>query len=284
MQNSILIVIDLEATLAERSIENNVYLVDNTKSIGSENVGQADLVTIIRGTSNLDGGIADAVVMNWLATGISSAPHTLPKAYFSTDFDASRYKDLLDDIRSADTLESVASLAASHEKELPGGGVTSVLASNGRRLEVETVPTDATGRALGTEEQLSSAALSPVVIDIKGPAVKNGVIFPAQYGSPDLSTEGWYWSASVDTRKVGEHVYTVVVMIYRPEREGDNVLWKPEYYSFDARIRVTDDVTVNGFTGYGPGILPLIPAPLVAPHDAAPDAEPETSPAHGDIL
>ncbi|MFC7647213.1 hypothetical protein ACFQX6_46840 [Streptosporangium lutulentum] len=40
---------------------------------------------------------------------------------------------------------------------------------------------------------------APVITDITGPAVTEKIMYPAQYGSPDMIYDGWYWAATVDT-------------------------------------------------------------------------------------
>lgn len=89
----------------------------------------------------------------------------------------------------------------------------------------------------------------PVLASISGQAVDLGVILPARYGSPDPQTGGWYWSATVDTSRVGTWSYTIRIDLPRPGA-------RPLRLTHAARICVTTRPRRNGFTGAGQGLLP----------------------------
>lgn len=263
MQNGIIVLVDVEALLDERRVENNVYLLDNTRKLGSLGEGTSELTTNITGSLNPDGSLAAEAVMNWLAAGISSAPQSVLRATAHRDRDTARFRSLLSDLKSASP-DEIAKVIARHEDlaNRPVGATFEL--KSGRQHQVPIAVPRPVGAAQD-ESPVSAADLSPLISNITGPAVENSVLYSAQYGSPDALTEGWYWSATVDTHKTGLHTYQIHLVVHRPiRRKGAPVVWKPETYVVEARINVTSGIIANGFTGCGPGVLPLVPAPAAA--------------------
>ena len=257
MQNSIIIMIDVEAALAERTLEGNTYFVDNTRGLGSLHEGTPDLISRIVGVSNPDGSQAAEATMNWLCLGVANLPPTLPRTFYQRD-DGQELAKLRSRLRKANNARGVAEVLRELPPEEP---VSAVRLKDGRVQTLDIEPRNIFGHAVTAEGAASSAYISPSVAAIRGEAVNKSVIYPAQYGSPDFIGGGWYWSATVDTSKVGKYSYKIDVLLYRPESENGAILWTPETYSIRSHLCVTQDVLANGFTGLPcPPFLPLVPA------------------------
>jgi hypothetical protein len=258
MQNGIILLVDVDALLEERRVENNVYFLDNTKKLGSIGEGTTDLTTNIVGALNPDGSIAGEAVMNWLPYGIAAAPNPVLRVAARRDHGTARFHELLAELKTASPA-NVAKIVARHEKIANQHECATFERKDGRHHEIPMAFAHPSGASKG-ETTVSAGDLSPLISDITGPAVDNGVLYPAQYGSPDAITEGWYWSATVDTHKTGLHVYQIHLLVHRPVgKKGEPVVWKPETFVVNAKINVTAGTIANGFTGYGPGVLPLVP-------------------------
>jgi hypothetical protein len=262
MQNGIILLADVEAILDERSVENNVYLLDNTKKLGSIGEGTSDLTTNIVGAVNPDGSLAAEAVMNWIAYGIAAAPLPVLRAAGGRDPGASRLSNLLSEIKSAKPADVTKAIARSESiANQPSGAIFE--RKSGHQIHVPLV----FPRPLGASQNgsaIRAGDLSPLISNIAGPAVGDGVLYPAQYGSPDYLTEGWYWSATVDTHKIGIHTYEIHLVVHRPIEKNGAAVWKPETYVVESKINVITGIMANGFTGYGPGVLPLVPEPTAA--------------------
>lgn len=243
-QITILVVIDQQAALQENSLKNNIYLIDNLSEEGSRGEGSGKLVTAIRNGYWSDGSQADEAVFNWLALGVNSLPPTLPRAY-----SAFRNKMIgRERLRAAlqDT-NGPKAFSPKEELDLLDGGVMKT-ALQGKALNLEGGLFDQAGDSL---DNLSF--LPPQISDITGEAVEEGIIFPAQYGTPVPIKDGWYWSATTDTSKTGLYSYTLHITLYK--REGDG--WLPVKMEHEAWLEVTTFPQRNGFTGAGIGFLPL---------------------------
>jgi hypothetical protein len=267
LQTSVVMMVDVEAVLAQQTVEDNVYLVDNIGSLGLLNKSAQNVTTNIAGALNYDGSQATEGVMNWIGYGIAAAPPTLPKSVVQLDQATARFQRLLADVKSSNGRADVAKLVARHEDPANLPPAAHVIESKDGRIHPMpfTFPRlaakVATGEAATAENDVTPSDLSPVITGIAGPAVDNGVLYPAQYGSPDFYTEGWYWSATVDLQKAGLHEYHINFVVYRPTpKRAGTVVWKPEPYVLKANVNVYSGYVTNGFTGYGPGVLPLIPA------------------------
>lgn len=264
MQNSIVVLIDIEAALAESCLENNCYLVDNTRALGSKGEGSEAIVSAVVGVHNADGSPAAEAVLNWISYGISALPPTLPRSHNLRTHHGKHDMALITKLAATSSHEDVAALLADHQDE---HGVFGSRRSTMPYLPVD--PRTASGEFVSPDAVEYAAHVNPAIIGVRGEAVENAVIFPALYGSPDFYTEGWYWSATVDTNKVGRHSYILDVQILRPVRENGSVTWQPEVYSVTAHIDVTRTILVNGFSGlieagFLPLISPLANAPLPA--------------------
>lgn len=234
MQISIVLIVDVEAVLEEGSIEGNAHLVDNTQAFSRVESAEDELVTNIAGVGDTRGNQVGEAVLNWVPMGVASLPTTiLPR----------NYTQLLQDISK------------------PGNGRTAKVPplflqqQDGVKVPLETSIFNATGKRLRDFDAAISAYIPLAVTAIHGPAVDDKVMFPALYGSPDLEGQGWYWSASIDTGKVGKHVYYMDVLIHRLEEGGVLV---PETHTVESSINVTRTLGVNGFNeGISPPLLPF---------------------------
>jgi hypothetical protein len=254
VQNSIVVLIDVEAALADSSLEDNFFLIDNTRALGSTGEGSADMVSAVVGVHNRDGSPAAEAVLNWIGYGISALPPTLPRSHNLRAHHGKHDKALVAKLAAATSHDDVAALLADHHDE--HGAFGSQRSAN-RYLPVD--PRTASGEFVSPDAVEYAAHVNPAIIGVRGEAVDNGVIFPALYGSPDFYTEGWYWSATVDTNKVGRHTYILDVQILRPVRQDGAVTWIPEVHALTAHFEVTRTILVNGFSGgYEPGFLPLV--------------------------
>jgi hypothetical protein len=97
---------------------------------------------------------------------------------------------------------------------------------------------------------------NPVIADIAGEAVDLRVIYPAQYGSPDMFSDGLYWSATVDTNKVGHFAYTLYITLFYSEPLNDKMTECSVTLPYVAYINVTNEIATNGFCTT-PAILPV---------------------------
>ncbi len=241
MQISIIVLVDVVATLTEKSIDNNAYVIDNTQGFARESDQDAFPVTRVGGVCHADGSQAEEVVLNWIVMSIASLPTTLPKGYAYRKSDAL----LLNALRNANEVKK-------RSDAVPMASLPVFQKSDGGVLMAETLLLDAAGEAIA-DQDIDAAAYVPLQVNsVYGPAESDKVIYPALYGSPDLKTGGWYWSASVDTAKEGRHLYHMDVVLHRPE----GGVWVPETYTITASVEVSRSLKVNGFTG-GLGLPPL---------------------------
>jgi hypothetical protein len=90
------------------------------------------------------------------------------------------------------------------------------------------------------------------VVSIRGPAVDDGVLYPARYFSPDPETDGAYWSAGVGCERMGRFPYVMDVVI--TARAGG----AEHRFELLGWIEVISATRADGFTGrYEPGELPM---------------------------
>jgi hypothetical protein len=80
-QITILAMINTAAALRENSLKDNIYLLDNLKTRGSENEGTPQLITAVNGFYWINGAQACDVVLNWLPVSIDGLPSTMSRAY-----------------------------------------------------------------------------------------------------------------------------------------------------------------------------------------------------------
>jgi hypothetical protein len=138
---------------------------------------------------------------------------------------------------------------------------------------------DVTGKIVSPDSGDSAAAhnpSAPIITDIVGEAVDKNIMYPAEYGSPDMVTDGWYWSASVDTSRPGTYSYTMHIQLHELIPQDGELIWEPVNLTCDSRIRIITEPRRNGFTGAGIGMLPI--APPIAPPITSPMVSQEASP------
>ncbi|HEY6795049.1 MAG TPA: hypothetical protein VI248_10255 [Kineosporiaceae bacterium] len=267
-QLAIIVMVDVSAAVKARTLQGNTYLLDNMKLQGSEGEGTGALVTAINGTHWVDGSMGDEQVLNWLPCALGSIPMTVPRNYH---LHRSRQieQDALTAIRdlgnstpgrtnvSAELGRIHGSLGTKVRYRRPGG--------TGRAGHIAL---DVTGNPTGRAPSGASSAPDhpPLLItDIFGEAVERNVIFPAQYGSPDLVTDGWYWSASVDSTREGVYSYTMALEVHRPIEENGVWAWEPVRLTYQSRLRISNRPKRNAFTGAGVSFLPVPPPEPAAP-------------------
>lgn len=252
-QYAIVVMVDVEGALAQRSLTDNVYLIDNARNSGSEGEGTSGLITQVNGVYGPSGAQTVGQVLNWVAYNIADYPPTLPQAFFVPS-PRQQIERAIHTLQSANNAAAVAGFAAELKAK----------ASRGQELDARYGPSLAqrllfmqTPQPGMSKQAPELTNIPPVVYRISGPAVEQQVIFPAQYGSPDLVSDGWYWSASVNTSKIGVHAYNIHLILHRPVGEGDNIVWTPEEFVFESKLRIAANAQINGFTGAGLWQLPL---------------------------
>ncbi|NET03369.1 MAG: hypothetical protein F6K16_01250 [Symploca sp. SIO2B6] len=276
-QLAIVAMIDIDAALKNNSLEGNIYLFDNMKLQGSEGQGTSHLTTAIHGTYDSDGLQANEQVLNWLVFGIASLPPTLPRS-FQVDQSRKNELRLIGEFKNnIQTLleqpESLRSQANNILKNL-GGIKTKIKSKSGvihSHLHAGVKLIDVKGQPITESEVITdsdnrSQQISyrpPILNNITGEAVDKKIIYQAQYGSPDLVADGWYWSATVSTYQPGTYSYTMHIQLYKPvhqQEEGheeEHVIWEPVYMKHRSSIRITTNPKKNGFTCGHEGILPI---------------------------
>jgi hypothetical protein len=243
-QLGILLMIDNAAAIEAGNLDGNIYLIDNAKWTGSTGEGTGDLVTAINGTQVSSHAVAQ--VLNWLPYGIASPPPTLPQTFF---LDEAARENLSQRSRPAGERAALAgepvasaTAAAFVEPAPPSPRLPRrVLDILGR--EVGQANRSLTGKAADTRIYYPN----PVITNIAGEAVDLRVIYPAQYGSPDLFSDGLYWSATVDTNKVGHFSYTLYITLFYSESVDGEMTERSVTLPYVAYLNVTNEVTTNGF-------------------------------------
>lgn len=267
-QLAIIVLVDVAAATTTGTLTGNTYLFDNMRLQGSEGEGTGELVTAINGTHWLDGSQADEQVLNWRPYSLGATPPTVPRNYR-----AHRARAV-----EQDTLAALRSLAASPPPETSTQAELSTIRSGlgtparHRRRGLGTgVALDVTGDPVSTAPLGTPVAHDPPplqITNIFGEAVDNQIIFPAQHSSPDLVTDGWYWSATVDSSRAGVFAYTMEFELHRQVEEAGDWVWEPVRLAYQSRLRISSTPKRNAFTAAGISLLP-IPATSQAPQ---PDA------------
>jgi hypothetical protein len=260
-QLAIIVLVDVGTALTSKTLDGNTYLFDNMQFHGSTGEGTGELVTAINGSYWQDGSQGTEEVLNWLPYSLGSIPPTLPRGYHA---ERSRQSDE----------RALADLRALAEKPLAGAEaaneVNRIHRGVGHRVK-------ATGRAHGATGQklldVTGAIVTdigsdthsypgPVITDIRGQAVDEKIMYPSEYGSPDLVTDGWYWSATVDTSRPGTYSYTMQIQLHDLVQEGGEWHWEPVTMTCESQLRIITEPRRNGFTKAGMGVLPIaVPAP-----------------------
>lgn len=265
MQISIVVVVDVVATLKEKSIVNNAYLIDNTQDFSCKNVSNESMATQVPGVCNPNGSQAAEAVLNWITMSIAALPTTLPRNYAYRNFAKESDAQPVHAMKSTRTENKVRKSSGKHDAPLDTPPTVFFEQTDGSTQTMDIPLLDMMGKAV-RDFDIEAAAYIPLQVNaIYGPAVKDGVMFPALYGSPDLKSQGWYWSASVDTSKEGQHTYYMDVVLHRPiaDESKNSVVLAPEIFTITGQINVTQSMGVNGFTAHiGPALLPLPPIAL----------------------
>lgn len=255
-QLAIIVLVDVGRALQNGTLTDNVYLIDNMKPYGSQGEGTGDLVTAVNGTFWSDGSQGTEQVLNWLPYSIGSTSPALPRGYHSA---RSRHSD-------REALAALAGLGADSDAAPSGAELQRVRALAGTRPKhrapahhlSEHKVLDVTGKVLAPGADISGYSYpAPEITDITGDAVDQKIIYPAQYGSPDMVSDGWYWSATVDTSRPGTYAYTMHIRLHRLAVQNGEPEWEQVDLSCDSSLVVTTVPKRNAFTGAGLGFLPL---------------------------
>ncbi|GAB2837587.1 hypothetical protein GCM10022221_41220 [Actinocorallia aurea] len=249
-QHGIIVLVDVDNALADRTLDGNAYWFDNFKFLGSTGEGSENLVTIVPGTYYLDGSQATEQVLNWLPAALGAVPPTVPRNYLAeqalqTDRDA---------LASLASVGSGDEAGISRAKDQVGVSARQSRAAKG----VTTAKVlDATGAVAGSNAAATYNYPAPVITDITGPAVEQKIMYPAQYGSPDMIYDGWYWAATVDTSRPGIYSYTMHIQLHELVEREDGLVWQPVDFTCTSALEIISDPKRNGFTGGGLGLLPI---------------------------
>ncbi len=248
--------VDIQAALKTNTLDGNIYLLDNLKNEGSEGIGTGNLTSSIKGSYWNDGSQTCDIVLNWLITGISTLPVTLPRNYAVLE-SKNIEKRWLHDIKKGheeNTLKSSAKLGRLFEKLEK---TNSIKDKHGNTSKLGFKTLNIFAEPFEDNHHISTLSfLPPIINNITGDAVNNKILFPAQYGTPVQIKDGWYWSATVDTSKIGIHTYTLHLTLYKYDVQ--NSTWIPIEMKHEAKLKITNEPQVNGFTNAGIGTLPLI--------------------------
>ncbi|MFC4587711.1 hypothetical protein [Sphaerisporangium corydalis] len=254
-QHGIIVLFDVENALRTRSLAGNTYWFDNMKLFGSTGEGTEHLVTIVPGTHFMDGSQATEQVLNWLPAALGAIPPTVPRNYLAE-------QERADDRRTLDQLASLNADGGVSDTDLKRlqkrVGKRARKPAGGRGLTAAKL-LDVTGKTTSSAGAYNYPA--PVITDITGPAVTEKIMYPAQYGSPDMIYDGWYWAATVDTSRPGEYPYTMHVQLHELIEQNDEMIWESVDLTCESTLKITTDPKRNGFTGAGLGLLPLPAVP-----------------------
>ncbi|HEY5508056.1 MAG TPA: hypothetical protein VIK29_05230 [Paludibacter sp.] len=253
---TIIVLVDIQAAIKTKSLEGNIYLMDNLRTDGSTGEGTGKLITAIDGSYWCDGSQSCDIVMNWLISGIGSLPVTLPHNYYHT-----RSKHIEDEwiqsIKNAHLGRNTAKKETNFDTTIIEkiGAYSKLRTTPNKVIDIEIKSLNIFGEHFDSSQNKSSLnPLPPQISNITGCAVDDKVLFPAQYGTPVPIKDGWYWSATVDTSKTGLHNYTLHITLY----DFVNEVWTPVELTYDAQINVSNNPVRNGFTNAGLGLIPLM--------------------------
>lgn len=260
-QLAIIVLVDVGNALEAQSLDGNVYLFDNMKLHGSAGQGTPDLVTAIHGSHWQDGSQGTEQVLNWLPYSLGSIPPTVPRGYHSDRARETDEKALaeLDALAAGKPPEGEAAAELARISRTVGTRVKTTRRTRGRMSGQKVL--DVTGQVVPIANG-GPAAYSyppPLITDVYGQAVDEKIIYPAVYGSPDMVTDGWYWSATIDTSRPGTYTYTMAIQLHQLTTHNGEVLWQPVDLTCESTLRITSEPKVNGFTKAGMGLLPIPP-------------------------
>jgi hypothetical protein len=250
MQDSVFLLISVLEALQQRDVEGNAYqlLARLDEESELEEPDSATLRITATGVHRHDGSIAEDVTVNWNVASLQEHPYARPKPIILDAQTAAAVKAVAERARSLTSIPEIKAAIDAYEDE---HGVIGASLGDQGLLGLD-------GQPMKAAEIMAGGHIAPVLVDITGQAVEDEVIFPAQYGSPDSDSAGWYWSATVDTHKVGLHRCDLHIMLYRPRLDGHVIEWEPEIYTVGMDLAVNQIVQTNGFTGAAIGYLPLV--------------------------
>ncbi|MFG2497941.1 hypothetical protein ACGFSB_06945 [Streptomyces sp. NPDC048441] len=259
-QLAIIVLVDVGHALESETLDGNTYLFDNMKLQGSTNQGTGDLVTAINGSYWSDGSQASEQVLNWLPYSLGSIPPTVPRGY---EFDRARQSDekALEDLTELAGKSSAASTDQAEQlaqiRRTVGTRVKTTRRTRGRMSGQKIL--DVTGNVVSRDSTAAYTYPAPVITDIYGEAVDSKIMYPAEYGSPDLVTDGWYWSATVDTSRPGTYSYMMRIQLHKLVGLNGELRWEAVDLTCPSTLKITAEPRRNGFTGAGMGLLPIPP-------------------------
>ncbi|MFI6504521.1 hypothetical protein [Nonomuraea typhae] len=259
-QLAIIVLVDVANALEDKTLEGNAYLFDNMKLQGSEPQGTGDLVTAIHGSYWQDGSQATEQVLNWLPYSLGSIPPTVPRGY-----EADRARET--DRQALRDLESLVLKPAGQGDDTAAqlSQIQQTLGTRTRTTRRTRGPAsqkvlDVTGNVVAPDSTAGHSYPAPVITDVYGEAVDKKIMYPAEYGSPDMVTDGWYWSATVDSTRPGTYAYTMAIQLHRLVQQGSDWTWEPVDLTCDSALKITSEPKRNAFTKAGVGMLPIPPA------------------------
>jgi hypothetical protein len=257
---TIIVMIDTQAATEANSLEGNIYLIDNLRTEGSTGEGTPNIKSKVNSLHWIDGSQSGEYLFNWLPYPIASVSPMLPKTYAKTvakRHDALNLK-LLQGVAGGatkDKANNLTALATSIGKNVSIRNAFGAINETGTKL----MGLDGTIITHGQNDPVNEIThLVPQITNLTGEAIEQGVIYPAQYGTPVQIKDGWYWSASTDGSKVGTYSYTMHITLYKPVLKGKEIIWEPMYFTHDAKIEITTAPMLNGFTKEGCAYLPII--------------------------
>lgn len=265
---TIIVAIDTMAAIRANQLEGNIYLIDNLRREGSEGNGTGHLTTAIHGTRWKDGSQASEPLLNWLVTGVGSLPPSLPRNFHERQSrlsDAKRLNALTTVSKYLNKLKTegsetsnVALEKAMAEVDVTEGQWAKIRDNRGEVRDLGLKLLNMKGEVVfHDQDNVDLSQLSPVLTDITGEAVDEGILYPAQYGTPIALNDGWYWSATAGTHKPGVYAYTMHFRLHRLFWGNGQAIWETTEMTYDAQIRVASNAMINGFTGGALGILPM---------------------------
>ena len=226
--------------------------------------------------------------MNWLAIDINDMPQTVQKPSYYTYFRAKTIEHFLKKHLTATSKTEQDAAAkgknakdanAQYDIKVSQQGFNAVLeqlkditnvAEGGLKTNTDStknIESDwplvsltgqlESGNIAAIQEENNYINLPPVLTNITGEAVDLGIIYPAEYGSPNFITRGWYWCATVNTAKAGKYRYTMHITLFDLDVKDDQISWKPVQMTLDSHILISKDAMRNGFTGAGDSYLPI---------------------------
>lgn len=250
MQASIYLMIAVPSALTQRQLEGNAFQLEARidEGLRAEDVDRGGLRVSAVGVHRPDGSIADDVTLNWIVGSLHGIPNARPVPITLGSVAQEEMQALLQSVNEMSSMAEIKAAIDAYEQQ---HGLVD-------QDPNDDLPEGFDGLPMSVEEIMAGGHLTPAIVDITGQAVEDAVIFPAQYGSPDPFTDGWYWSATVDTHKVGRHHFELHVMLHRPRLEGSVIMWDPEIHILGMELDVNHVVQTNGFTGAGLGYLPFV--------------------------